>query len=537
MIAKYLNKRSVLILLFSLLLVYILLRADALSFVHDESITYKSVQAIQSILENDPLLLVYDKTFIYDVLWLFDANNHLLNTGMILASSYILGESELAIRFPNILAFIAYLFCCYIILKRAKNLWLMFIGFSLLLLNPYLLEFFGAARGYGLSVGLLFCSLHFFMRKKLHEHTYRSFLGDFVFTMIFATLAMFANLSLVIFYIALLGCFTLQYLFYVSKTDNYPKFIFVFLSSCGPLLLIIIWLLVLNSTKRLYVGFPSFAGTIDSLFKLSYYFTHSNLVSMLTFYSIIVSFIAGVVFVIFKKRFDGKLFKIIVLLFLLFLGFSLLHILFGSKFPPARTAIFLIPMFGLFLYYFIVDVYMTIQQNRRKIFSITLFFLFVIPITSNFSQSMNLRYSRQGLPDEQTKDVMMAIKEDLIKTVQRKKKIKVSPYWIFTPAMNFYRSTHKMDSLQIIDRNFDINADYVYTYLINDSNQTVKVLFKKIKYSEDVSSFEKMIEFPSTLKLSEEQIKTSTAIKKIIDNGNKYLNSSASKKDNHKLTK
>ena len=532
MIAKYLNKRSVLILLLSLLLVYVLLRADTLSFTHDESITYKTVQAIQSILENDPLQLVYDKTFIYDIIWLFDANNHLLNTGMILASSYILGESELALRFPNVLAFIIYLFCCYIILKRADNWWLMCIGFSLLLLNPYLLEFFGVARGYGLSVGLLFCSLHFFMRKKIHEHTYRSFLGDFVFAMIFASLAMLANLSLVIFYIALLGCFTLQYIFYVSKTDNYPKFIFVVLFSCGPLLLIIIWLLVLNATKRLYVGFPSFAGTIDSLFKLSYYFTNSNLVSMLTFCSVIVCFIAGVIFVIRKKRFDGNLFKLIVLLFLLFLGFSLLHIFFGSKFPPARTAIFFIPMFGLFLYYFIVDAYMAIQQNRRKIFSIALFCLFVIPITSNFLQSMNLRYSKQCLYDEHTKNVMMIIKEDLIKTVQRKKKIKISPYWIFTPAMNFYRSTHKMKSLQIIDRNFDINADYVYAHLINDSNQTVKALFRKRRYSENVSSLEKIIEFPSTLKLPEEQIKISTEIKKRIDNGNKHLNSSASKKDN-----
>lgn len=78
------------------------------------------------------------------------ANNHPLNSLLVNLSGALAGVryDELAIRAPNLIAFAIYLFCAYR-LSRWKGY--SYVGFSLLALNPYLDEFFGLGRGYGLA--------------------------------------------------------------------------------------------------------------------------------------------------------------------------------------------------------------------------------------------------------------------------------------------------------------------------------------------------------------------------------------------------
>jgi hypothetical protein len=72
-----------------------------------------------------------------------------------------LGSREWALRLPNVLAHALYLGCGLVVLASAQNVLSMLVGFAILNLNPFLLDFFGLARGYGLASGLSMAALFF----------------------------------------------------------------------------------------------------------------------------------------------------------------------------------------------------------------------------------------------------------------------------------------------------------------------------------------------------------------------------------------
>lgn len=113
-------------------------RATVTSFSHDESYTY----------------LHYPEASFTDIVLHKHAytNNHLLNTlGMKYAWQWF-GDSELSLRLPNLAALALWLVYAIRILRP---LWppLAIGGLLLLCANPYLIELFTLARGYGLSFG------------------------------------------------------------------------------------------------------------------------------------------------------------------------------------------------------------------------------------------------------------------------------------------------------------------------------------------------------------------------------------------------
>jgi hypothetical protein len=111
---------------------YIAVRARNLSFTHDEALSYE-------LINGDPSQLG-------------TANNHWLNSAAMRLSQALFGESELALRLPNVAAFGLYGAAVVSMLSRLRRVEAQVLGFALLLGNPFVLEFFGLARGYGLSL-------------------------------------------------------------------------------------------------------------------------------------------------------------------------------------------------------------------------------------------------------------------------------------------------------------------------------------------------------------------------------------------------
>jgi hypothetical protein len=134
------------------------------------------------------------------------ANNHFLNT--LLAKFFCAwgGTSELVLRFPNLLAYGIYLLFTFLILdKFIKTKIIVFCGYLLLSLNPYVLDFFSLCRGYGLALGFMMAALFFFF----------SFLERMIesrpspdrplrLSLLFAALAVLSNFSLLNVYLSLL---------------------------------------------------------------------------------------------------------------------------------------------------------------------------------------------------------------------------------------------------------------------------------------------------------------------------------------------
>ena len=108
-------------------------RASTFPFVHDESLSF-------TIVNGEPG-------------WGASPNNHLLNTFLMRLCSTLFGNSELSLRAPNILAHVLYLVSSILLLRRLQHVLLQVVGFVFLNLNPFMLDFFFLARGYGLALG------------------------------------------------------------------------------------------------------------------------------------------------------------------------------------------------------------------------------------------------------------------------------------------------------------------------------------------------------------------------------------------------
>jgi hypothetical protein len=163
-----------------LLFIYVAFRAAVVAITWDEAHTFFEYVRSASWLPH---------SFDY-----MSANNHLLNTWLMKCSVMLFGESELALRLPNVLAGGVYFFAAG---KLAEHLFprrpMALLAFLVLSLNPFVLDFFSTARGYGISLALLLCACI-----QLARYVNDSFhLRPAIVAQILLALATLANLTLV----------------------------------------------------------------------------------------------------------------------------------------------------------------------------------------------------------------------------------------------------------------------------------------------------------------------------------------------------
>lgn len=92
--------------------------------------------------------------------WTAHSNNHVLNSALMRLAIAVFGLSELTVRLPALAGACVYIgscfFLCRMLLEDALARVLVFVC---LVLNPYLGDFFAAARGYSLAFGFLVCAI------------------------------------------------------------------------------------------------------------------------------------------------------------------------------------------------------------------------------------------------------------------------------------------------------------------------------------------------------------------------------------------
>src|ERR1044072_2866210 len=119
---------------------YVFARAWTLSITHDEAQTC-------NVVVNHPVMEIIS----YNTSTQGYPNNHILNSLLIKFFTWVMGTSVFITRLPNVLAYFFYLIFSYLICKKLNYGPLIIAGFILLNINPYVLEFFALARGYGLA--------------------------------------------------------------------------------------------------------------------------------------------------------------------------------------------------------------------------------------------------------------------------------------------------------------------------------------------------------------------------------------------------
>src|SRR5436190_4783696 len=228
---------------FVLLFTYVALRADRLSITHDEALSYQIIKGDEGLKGT--------------------ANHHPLNTWLMSASFHLFGNSELALRLPNLLAFILYLVSCFYFLRNAP-IWIVWlVSLPLLFFIEYLLEFFGIARGYGLSIGLMLPGVLISLECWKAGITSLIFLKKFMVAMILLSFALAANLILLNLYLVVLTILTLRYLFIFRRESLLTLAILLLIFLIPPAL--VLWrLLFLKDNGQLYFGAEDFDSTLIS---------------------------------------------------------------------------------------------------------------------------------------------------------------------------------------------------------------------------------------------------------------------------------
>ena len=456
------SRRLIIMTLFAFLLVYVIIRAYILTFTHDESLSFTIVEGSDN--------------------WKYTANNHLLNTFLMSWSNSLFGNSEFSLRLPNVLAFILYLTGCFYLFKTTKSNWLLFFGLTMVLLNPFLIEFFSLARGYGLSLAFMMISIFFLLRNGNHYTSFSLLIKDLAFASLFASLALYANLGMINFYISLLIVFMLKYVVFKWKQGKNLRsdlqFAGVLIASFIPIYWGMSRLLQLKAAEQLYYGEHSIMKGADSLINASMYVLEDNVVMIAIVKIVVVLFLfAGVFYIIRQKKYDGPLFVISLLIMFLTLGLFLEHHLFGAKYPVERTALFFIPILALFIYHLLLDV----ESTLPKKYMLTLIVCLTVPMCINFIAGSNFTHTKTWSYDKHTKDAVTLIEE---KSKGFNKKVSIGNYWLSEPALNYYIKRWRLNIQPAKRDELDVSADFIY--LLEDT--TLHDNYRVLRSYEDIQS-------------------------------------------------
>jgi uncharacterized membrane protein len=115
-----------------------------------------------------------DEAFAYDwyvvkpfnwILIVYNASNHVLHTLLCRLSVQALGLSELTLRLPSLLGGLVYLTFVYKLCRHLfRNQWTFLLAVAALILNPFIMDYLSAARGYGMALGFFTAALYFVIR-------------------------------------------------------------------------------------------------------------------------------------------------------------------------------------------------------------------------------------------------------------------------------------------------------------------------------------------------------------------------------------
>jgi hypothetical protein len=312
-------------------------RAYHLSFTHDESLSYMIVA-----FKSD---------------WYFSANNHPLNTRLMRWCLHWLGDREWALRLPNVSAHALYLAFGILLLIKLKDTALMFVGFVLLNLNTFLLDFFSLARGYGLALGLTMGAFYC-LKRAWDSHSYGPILFWITAGLTFAAFATLANFAWINCYLALLVCaFVLLFIEHNTLAVRHHLFL--------PVLLLIAnaWF-TFNVAKRLaglarngalYAGGDKgfFRDTIYSLVDCELYqpsdATQWIWPLIVLICGLLLALGAAALWESAQRRQLG--FSALLLLVLMLITAALIaeHVLLKSLYPTDRAALYYVPITALLI--------------------------------------------------------------------------------------------------------------------------------------------------------------------------------------------
>lgn len=429
-----------------LLLCYTTLRACLLAFTWDESYTF--------------IEFVNTPYWYYTTFNSMSANNHLLNTWLMKLCQDSFGIHELALRLPNLLAHILYLFFSAKLVMMLHKRTLIIAAFILLNTNPFLLDFFTAARGYGIAMGLMMASLYYLFIFIEFRRPLLSFISAAL-----AVLAVLAQYTMLYYMFSVLALMLfIVFIEWIWKR-SLTKALFILIISVPLPILLFIWFapvfIELQRAGAFYYGGDDgfVSNTILTLasaswyqMPYSYYFTDPLIVLVILIY--ITACVFSCMEVFGRKKHSSGPFLLIATGLLTFSVFWIqyLHFTIDVKFPLDRTGLFFIPLFMLV----VIALISLLYETKKMVWPAV---ILAGGCVLHLIVSFNLYYLLMWKVDADVKTVAHYIERDHPEAVG---KVNMEVNYMFEPGLNFYKVKDELGWLNIIRNEQPDTAGYYY---------------------------------------------------------------------------
>lgn len=429
-------------------------RAATFAFTHDESLSFA--------------------IFSWAPAWGASANNHLLNTWLMQWCSMLFGNSELSLRLPNILAHVMYLMGTLVLLKRFPHPVLQLAGFVMLNLNPFILDFFFLARGYGLALAFLMVSLSLLVRA-LEEQQSRGLETYLSLSVAAGSLAVLANFAFLNYYFPLLLTCAWLLLTDASRCrfsrSRMPAAIALFSASGIFLAMILFKVFQLQQPGHRYfgghVGFMS--DTVDSLVRASLYtvaYAHATdqAISALLMGLFVGLLLLGLYLCCWRK--EVPLFAPLLLMLASAAALPLLqHHLFHTLFPMERTALYYLPLYAVVLLSVCHVLTGLLSHRWTKIVVLILPAVIATALSWHFYRSFTLDSCYNWEHDAHNDEILDIINRDRESHFPGRT-VSLDNSWVLEPSLNFYRITRHYTWLAPVTREpiSSDDSDYIYAF-------------------------------------------------------------------------
>ncbi len=384
----------------------------------------------------------------------FDANNHLLATLSFWASWHFLGENEWAMRLPSLVGGAWYLVTVFRLYSRVLDrplLFLLALGVSVL--NPLMLDFMAAARGYGIAVaGLAYALLALVdhLERRGRWSLWRAVFG--ICMSIGSNLTCLAPCTMLIVSFALI----------IAMVRGVKRALMEASVLAGPAIafcVAIYFLFPLHKAKRadFYVGLDTWMESFRNLLQVSFYHNGyigdpSPLPRMVEVYLNVAAIVTGVVLLWIAVRFvlglaatrgGGTMGKAAFLLSAGTLWGSMValfvaHHVLGVRYPIDRTGL-----------YFLALVPIAVMSLGGKWMSVPALVSTVVLIA--LACQWNTRFFYVWRFDADTKGILRVLEQRVGHPREASVPVRLGVSWPLEPSINFYRTAWRYSWLAPAD--------------------------------------------------------------------------------------
>jgi len=421
----------------TLAFVYVIIKAWTMNIVGDEAYTITQIVP----------------TYIVDAR--ATANNHYINSFLIKLFYWFAPNTGFVARLPTVLSFLVYLYFAYRIVRNFPLKWIGCLCFFMLVANPFLLDFFSLARGYGLSLAFMMVSMYYAIE---NIRTYS--ISTLTKSLIWAGVSVLAVFSMIYFWMALAFVLLLVVLLRETKPVFWRAFFRSFWIGLVLCSLIIYPVLKVIGGNYLQYGGENnvFQDSISSVLSytvggisLKAKFISVPMLVMLFFFLLSCLLLIILSYVHNKKLFSLKNF-FIFLLFIICIFLTIAFYSAGILFPLGRNALFLYPIMIFFLAHCLGDLKKYWRWTMGGIFA----FLFILNIYTNLTIKKTIMWPSDA-PTTIFLDQINAI------GIQENKKMKVDHTGLFYNALHYYGDyIDKYDYIQVSLRNQYGQIDKIY---------------------------------------------------------------------------